>query len=517
MEATILSRFIKELGIKHTVTFSDHLYRTHPHKNSLYGLSKMLSVYQIPNAGINVKDKEVTRLSTPFIAHTAEDFVIVKKASERQVTYEWQGRDLTVENEDFRNIWSGIVLLAEPEKDSAEPEYSKHLQTEWMNRIQKGILGMIVLMILMTNSIHYLNAGSWEILLSLVLNLTGISISYLLLTKQEKLHNVYADKICSLFHQKDCNNVLESPGAKIVGFSWSQIGLGYFIANTVLIVAFPHLMSYLALVNIMTLPYTVWSVWYQYKVVNQWCVLCLIVQATLWSLFIINGLFGYVSVPDFQISHLLTVTAIYISPVLIIHILSEIIGKANRLEIVTQELNSLKGQGEVFLALLKKEVHCPVDKHTSQIIFGNPAAKLGVTILTNPHCDPCAALHKRVVALINKAGDKLYVQYIFSSFNEELLVSSRFLIATYLQKGKKEAENIYMYWYQKGKYEYKTYIPNSNLLLESYEFESELQRHNQCKQQSHLMATPTILINGYKLPDRYKIEDLADFMNLNIN
>lgn len=335
--------------------------------------------------------------------------------------------------------------------------------------------------------------------------------------KQEKSHSEYADKICSLFHQKDCNNVLESPGAKIVGFTWSQIGLGYFTSNILLIITFPNLINYLAFINIMTLPYTIWSVWYQYKVVSQWCVLCLIVQAVVWVLFIADYIFGYISSPSFEMFHLLLIAMIYIFPVLLINILSEIIGKANRLEIVTQEFKSLKGQDEIFEALLKKESHYPVSKNTSQIIFGNPTANIEITILTNPHCEPCANMHKRVVDILKDAGDKLCVQYIFSSFSDELLISTRFLIATYLQKEINEAKQIYTYWYKKGKNDYKSYIQTFSYRLDSHEIDIELQKHEQWKKQHQLMATPTILINGYKLPDRYKIEDIKDFVNLNIN
>ena len=36
--------------------------------------------------------------------------------------------------------------------------------------------------------------------------------------------------------------------------------------------------------NIFTLPYSFWSVWYQKAKAKQWCVLCLIIQALLWTL-----------------------------------------------------------------------------------------------------------------------------------------------------------------------------------------------------------------------------------------
>ena len=37
------------------------------------------------------------------------------------------------------------------------------------------------------------------------------------------------------------------------------------------------------------------------------------------------------------------------------------------------------------------------------------------------------------------------------------------------------------------------------------------------KEKAQLRATPTILVNGYKLPENYKIEDLRYFTEFNID
>ena len=110
-----------------------------------------------------------------------------------------------------------------------------------------------------------------------LLYVIGALTSLLLVQKQIYTHGQYADKICSLFKQKDCNNVLESDAAKVFGWiSWSEIGLGYFLSNLLLMAACPALIPYLILINLLALTYTIWSVWYQYKVVKQWCMLCMV-------------------------------------------------------------------------------------------------------------------------------------------------------------------------------------------------------------------------------------------------
>ena len=70
----------------------------------------------------------------------------------------------------------------------------------------------------------------------LLVNMVGVYISWLLLQKQMHVENRYADKICSLFKQKDCNNVLETKAAKLFGIiGWSEIGFSYFFNQHTLV------------------------------------------------------------------------------------------------------------------------------------------------------------------------------------------------------------------------------------------------------------------------------------------
>lgn len=73
-----------------------------------------------------------------------------------------------------------------------------------------------------------------------------------------KIQSNYADKLCSLFKKSDCNNVLESEVVKFLGvFSWSEIGFGYFVSTLLIYLFFPQW------IHVFTLPYTLWSVWFQ--------------------------------------------------------------------------------------------------------------------------------------------------------------------------------------------------------------------------------------------------------------
>ena len=90
-----------------------------------------------------------------------------------------------------------------------------------------------------------------------------------------------------------------------------------------------------------------------------------------------------------------------------------------------QGFTALKNSDDVFKALLKSQPYFET-QDTTKIVFGNPKAKLKVTILTNPHCEPCGQMHTRVKKMLAINADKLCVQYIFSAFSDDLLDSNRF-------------------------------------------------------------------------------------------
>lgn len=183
---------------------------------------------------------------------------------------------------------------------------------------------------------------------------------------------------------------------------------------------------------------------------------------------------------------------------------------------ITQEFNALKASEDVFCAFLKKQQRYDVDKSTSKILFGNPDAEILITVLTNPHCGPCARMHTRIEKLLQENNRSICIQYIFSSFNTDLESSARFLITAYLNQTPEETKKIYEEWFHEGQANREEFFQQYNCPQDE-KTEAEFLRHKQWKEESQLSATPTILVNGYKLPDNYKIEDLKYFTNLNID
>ncbi|MDR3218979.1 MAG: hypothetical protein LBU22_08410, partial [Dysgonamonadaceae bacterium] len=181
----------------------------------MFGLSKMLSDYGVENAGTKISDKEhdIFEIQTPFIAQFGGDFVPVYQIDSEKVQYIWKGKTTAMAIDKFLDAWSGVILLAEPAENAGEPAYKTNQKTELLHAAQQYLLlsatTLLLVLACITNNLFTNPVPTVPIVLT-VLNLSGIYISYLLVQKQLHIHSQYADKICSLFKQHDCNNILES-------------------------------------------------------------------------------------------------------------------------------------------------------------------------------------------------------------------------------------------------------------------------------------------------------------------
>ena len=283
---TLFSDFLEQLGVPHTVGYSDSRFASMPFK-SVFGLSKLLEEYGVPNEGVKISDKEeIKKLSVPFLAQTPEGFVIVTKVDKCQVEYISQGVDEEVAYNTFVEAWTGMALLAYPKPEAMEPGYMAHAGKVFVSDVKKWVLWCCVaalfLYLFITNGI-YADVSTFVLTL---LNIAGLGFTYLLLQKSRNIHSPVADRVCGIVQEGGCDHVLETKASSFFGiFSWSEVGFAYFTVSLVALLVFPDDICYLGAINVCCLPFSFWSVWYQKFKVKAWCTLCLSVQAILWLSF----------------------------------------------------------------------------------------------------------------------------------------------------------------------------------------------------------------------------------------
>ena len=115
----LFSKFLDLLKVKHTKWFATKYFEEHPNKYNLLGISSILNDYNIPNVAFKVKDKNIDLLNVPFIAHSGDNnFNIVRGYDQKNVYIDFKAKKIKVPLLDFINNWTGIVLIAEPNKNS---------------------------------------------------------------------------------------------------------------------------------------------------------------------------------------------------------------------------------------------------------------------------------------------------------------------------------------------------------------------------------------------------------------
>lgn len=537
--SNILIDILKSLNIRYTTDYAMRHYKEHPHKDNLYGISQMLLNYGINSIGVKITDKEndTFKLGLPFVAHVGDDFVLVTKYNSQSVSCIWNGEKLSVPPKEFNEKWSGNALLIQSDQNSIEPQYNSNKIISILKNLFRSTLYISIIILLMisyTSQVTHSNIMVKNLLI--IINILGLYVSFLLVSKQLHINNNSVDKFCTLIKDGNCNHILESKAAKLLGvIGWSEIGMGYFISNLSIIIFAPSLISYLFVINICALPYTLWSVWYQKIIAKQWCTLCLMVQIILWLIFIVNLTLDIKAAPTINLHNILLVGSIYTIPTLSINLLLPYFTRKEEIEEMKQELNAIKASSDFFIQSIKKEPFYLVSDKNSKIIFGNKNSSFRITILLNPHCNPCKEIYNKANELINLHGDKISIQFIFSSSNIKLNLSSKLLVAIYLNTNQDIARKIFTDWFtgeerqfysmnaisedKYNKWAKKEITKYSDLNHKDFDVNKdyiniEFSRHESWKHEMDLKSTPFILINGYKLPDYYKLEDIRHHVNL---
>lgn len=519
----IFIRLLEELSVPYTMEYADELYATHPNRDNMLGLCQMCEAYGIAAKGVKVMDKNFDVLSIPSVLHVSGRFVILTDMTCEEVTYDWNGQVVTQSKSDFVPSWDGQALLVESDKGAIEPLFSEHRKQVFSNYVQSLMFGCLTLLCLgfmFFQTLCKQNALSVFFALTDVL---GIGTCYLLLQKQTFQSSSITDKACSMFHQKDCNDLLHSDKAKIYGYSWSEIGLGYFVAHFLIAWLLPSAVLLLSVVNWCAMCYGIWSVYYQARIARQWCMLCMLVQILLWT----NGIASVILLNDILLISELCVFlsvrdgvyffSVAVAMIVVTHQIASSVVLRKTLRDRTYQYRSLKCNVEVFRHLLHLSKYVPTDIGDSTIVFGNEKAKLRITVLANPHCTPCAAKHKQVDELIDRYGRQLSVQYIFWAFSAKHKQSNRFLIAIFQQLDDVKAREVYRKWYESGKNQSDSFMSKyPDIDCCTITVEQEMQNHTSWIARSGFSATPIILVNGYVLPSEYDLMDLPLFTDVQL-
>lgn len=124
--------------------------------------------------------------------------------------------------------------------------------------------------------------------------------------------------VCGISKKLNCNAVLDSKGSGLFGIKWSTIGFSYFVGGLlyIMVKGFDHAtaLSTLWQINLLGTLYVFYSLYYQWKIAKNWCVLCLLVQVVLIGVSLTGFLGGLGNAFVFAPAEILKLAILWIIP-----------------------------------------------------------------------------------------------------------------------------------------------------------------------------------------------------------
>jgi len=536
------------LQVKITRTTLTHELETHPDYPSLLSISDVLNNHGIENVAIQLDPSKLTEAPTPFITtiktenNADELFSVVKEISANAVLlfdplkHVWT----TVSREVFLNIFSGTTLLVEADERAGETNYKEIATQERKRRITLQLSLFFLPGLALGSGILALmqNGGSSFLpFLFLMLTLIGVLLGVALIWHEVDQHNPLLSQICNAGKKVNCNAILQSKASKIAGISWSAIGLSYFMGQLLLLlltgITNTNTLFALSWISLMALPYIFYSLYYQYSVAKQWCVLCLCVQGVLLLQFLtvlaVGGLTSVTAVLH-NLSWVLTILIAFISPLIAIVSLIPLLQKAKESKSSQNKLQQLKHNPQIFEALLGRQKAVTEPADGLGITLGNPAAKYKLIKVCNPYCGPCAKAHLPIEELLANNPD-VQVQIIFTSTNKDEDYRTppvKHLMAIAEQNDIELTKQALDDWYLAEKTDYAVFAAKYPMNGALKKQDAKIEAMSNWCHKTGISFTPTFFVslqaakNGelqtmesefHQLPEIYSVTDLKYFLS----
>lgn len=523
----------KELHVPFTKKALTQAILFHPDYPSLLTVSDVMKDYGVENVSLRITEiSKLAKLPQPFVAQVLGKekreklFALVYSITETKVT--WYNPDRHRKEEiactDFNKKFTGYIQAYQKNTCCGEKGYEAHRRKEKAERLKELFYMFSLPLLVLFISIIFLIQEGWATslfpLFYILFTLIGALAGLVLLLYEVDEYNPMLRKVCTHGQKTNCGAILHSKGAKIYGIPWSVLGFSYFMGVLSALlsgsIVHPPLLCVAAWINVLALPYIIYSIYYQARIARQWCTMCLTVQAVLLLLFITSLLGGFLSdycelswkdVLPFIINFLI----IFLATSLLLPALEKAKGERHS----QNELQRLKHNSQIFEALLVKQKKIIEYPEGLGITLGNPSGRVHIIKVCNPYCNPCAKAHPFVDTLLDN-NPEIRLQIIFSTGaltdTDERLLPVKHLLGIAATQDVNTVRQALDDWYLAKEKNYANfsikYPISDSLLQQQWTFIKEMESW---VDGLGVGFTPAFFVDGYLLSDIYSIQDLQYF------
>lgn len=521
VKATIA--YLKLLKVKVNNDTVNETLQNHPDWPSLLCITDSLNKWNVPNAAGKIEQEKLDELPVPFVAYTNNRenplAIVVEVSGDTVSVLQKNNKRTEVQTKaDFQKSWNGVFVIAEPNEHSGEAKYKENKRKLFFQSlIPFAVIVTIVGLSLFSlyQTIGVLSVSTIGTYLQYVILLAGVVVTTLLLWYEIDKSNPLLQKVCTGIAKGNCNAILTGKAAKVFSWlSWSEVGFFYFTGTLLLLVFVAKAITIVAWLNLIVLPYTIFSVYYQWRVAKQWCVLCLAVQAILISGAV--NVFGnnLLHSPEFGFSQYMVGLLLISFTAFLWFSVKPYVMQLQEAKNTKREYLRLKFNKEIFNALLKKGKVITQPTNGLGITIGNLDADNILIKVCNPYCGPCAKAHPKIEKLLEEIPN-LKAQILFTTPNNpenEAYKPVNHLLAIASENNQIKIQHALDDWYLAENKDYDVFAAKYPMNGELTKQGQKIEAMEKWGKAMDIQFTPTIFINGYQLPDAYSIEDLEYFL-----
>lgn len=495
---------------------------------SLLSLSDTFSKYKINNGAYEVDKESFDLLEAPFLAYVhmpkeGKDFVLVTKVEAGTIYFLHKGKKTrSLSKEAFLKRFRNVVWLAEANEQSGQTEYLTKQKEERRQKEKNLVLYLLLAILVGVAAWWNLDSANFVSFTSIVLlKLAGTAVAIMLLIYELDKNNAFVAKICNANSHTDCDAVLNSKASKIMGISWAEIGFFYF-TSTALFLLFPlpayaEKIAILAPAGILAATYIPFSIYYQWRVVKQWCPLCLTVQAVLFLELIWSISAVWSASPSFFGNTVLSGAGYFLFCLLLVGVawygIKPLLRKAHDGRLFSAAYKRLQYNPEIFNAFLLQQPKAPDGWEELSVGLGNPDAETTILKICMPYCNPCSKAHAALEEILRR-NDNVQLKVIFRCRKEDDrgTAVARHLLAVAAKGGRQLAQQAWDDWYLAEQKQYEDLAAKYPMNGELKEQDTTIEAMGKWCEEAEIPGTPTIYINGYRLPENYEIAELKNFL-----
>lgn len=509
---------LKLLNVRVSFRDLNEYWQAHPDYLSMVFFADACKKYKIDYAALELSSSDFGKNGFPYITHLVDEgghFVVVENINDdtKEITYYHPSKGyITSPLNDFLARRGGAVFYALPGNQSGETNYFSKRAKEIISQTCYPLFWLTLFVLLASSLflIHPILTQTFTMLLGV--KIIGLFICISLLYHELIGENRVSQVVCSNSKYTNCDEVLQSPASQIWGIHMSDLGFVYFSSGIIALIFSLFLniqsgtMCLLFILTLCSIPYVLFSIYYQLFKIRKICPFCMsVILILILELILVISHLDAIKMKYLFCCEIMVPIGCLLLVLCGWIIMKPVIQKAKDGSVYKYKYLRLKKNPHIFNASLEKRPSIDMKIMNNELIIGNMDATVTITSVINIHCAPCARMHQEIHSVLEDFGKdiRVIIRFMLANDNQK---ETLFFIRLYYSEGASSFSNALHDWSQNRNY---------NHLVQKYSevkeatFENELIRHwTKWYEKENILSTPTLFLNDKKIKQEYDIDDI---------